>query len=105
MSLSHIKILSLAAIALSFSVTPSLQAQSDSNHYQIVLKEAAKKDKKIIRGVMISCAETQCRGKATGSSSANMCAQIARTFGAVKSFSAGENIFNEDEIKKCNEKA
>lgn len=108
MSLS-LKTMSITAAvgiaALSTIAAPTVHAQSGSTYYQVELNEAAKKDEKIIRGVMIRCNETSCRGKKTGSSSVNMCAKIARTFGSVKSFSAGDSVFDEAELTKCNEKA
>lgn len=109
MSLS-LKTLSITAAlsslaALSTIAMPALYAQSGATYYQIELNDSAKKDEKIIRGVMIRCSETSCRGKKAGSSTSNMCAKIARTFGSVKSFSAGDNVFNEADLAKCNEKA
>lgn len=84
---------------------PSVQAATGNSYYQIELKEVSKKDEKIIRGTMIRCSETNCRGQKANSNTAAMCAKIARTFGPIKSFSAGEKVFDESQLAKCNEKA
>ncbi len=89
---------------LSTLIAPTALAAGVS-YYQVELKETSKKDKKIIRGTMIRCTDTKCRGKKATSNSASMCAKIARTFGPIKSFSAGGKAFDDSKLSKCNEKA
>lgn len=97
-------------MAVSFAMlttmaAPSVQAATGNIYYQVELKEVSKKDKKIIRGTMIRCSETNCRGKKANSNTAAMCAKIARTFGPIKSFTAGGKAFDESKLAKCNKKA
>ena len=98
-------LLAISFAVLTTLVIPTAQAATGGSYYQVELKETSKKDKKIIRGSMIRCFETNCRGKKAVSNTANMCAKIARTFGAVKSFSAGGEAFDANKLAKCNEKA
>ncbi len=86
-------------------IVPTAQAATGASYYQVELKEVSKKDKKIIRGTMIRCTDTNCRGKKAVSNTASMCAKIARTFGPIKSFFAGGEAFDESKLAKCNEKA
>lgn len=87
------------------ATTPAAYASTGGRYYQVELNESAKKDEKIIRGAMIRCTDTYCRGKKAKSPPVNMCARIARTFGPITSFSAGDKVFDEAAIAKCNEKA
>ncbi len=97
-----------SAVAMAFLLTivaPQAQAAS-SNYYKIELVETAKKDKKIIRGTMIRCKETICRGqKGPSSNSKNMCVKIAKTFGNIKNFTAGDRSFDNEALEACNAKA
>ncbi len=90
---------------LTTMIVPTAQAATGGSYYQVELKETSKKDKKIIRGTMIRCTETNCRGKKANSNTASMCVKIARTFGPIKSFSAGGEAFDDSKLAKCNEKA
>jgi len=97
--------LALNLALLTTVIVPTANAATGGRYYQAELTETAKKDQKIIRGTMIRCKETNCRGKKTGSSNASMCSKIAQTFGRVKSFSVGDKVFDTVALKKCNKKA
>lgn len=86
-------------------IVPTAEAAKLVKYYEVELQETAKQDQKIIRGTMISCSETSCRGKKTSSANSSMCAKIAQTFGPVKSFTLGDKTLDEAAITKCNRKA
>lgn len=94
-----------AAVNLALLVAPSAEAAKSVRYYKVELNETAKKDKKIIRGTMIRCNDTSCRGKKTGAANSSMCAKIAQTFGPVKSFTVGDKSLDAEAIIKCNRKA
>lgn len=90
---------------LSTVIAPTAEAAKPVKYYEVELKDTAKKDEKIIRGTLIRCNDTSCRGKKANSNMSSMCAKIANTFGPVKSFSLGDDKFDEAAITKCNRKA
>jgi hypothetical protein len=83
---------------------PSAHAAQGSSYYKIELAEAAPVKKTIVRGVMFQCEGTTCRAPITGSAPKNVCVSIAKEFGEVRSFQAGERTFGTDEVASCNVK-
>jgi hypothetical protein len=110
MTLSHITthLASLAgAIAVSsvlFFVAPLNAATGSSTHYKVELAQAAPVQKATLRGVVVKCEGTACRAPIASSSPKNVCISVAREFGAVASFKAGDRDFDAEEIAACNGK-
>ena len=71
-------------------------------YYKIELSQPAAKTKDIVRGVSVKCEGTACRAPMASSAPKNVCVSIAREFGAVASFTAGNRAFDATEIAACN---
>lgn len=57
----------------------------------------------IVKDVRWACAGTSCSAPNTATSPAgNVCASVARKFGRVNSFAAGEKTFDATQLEKCN---
>ena len=116
MTLSHISLnrtsvraialaAAIATSALFVGVAPQVQAATgNAPYYQVELSQPAAIDKQLIRGVFVKCEGTACRAPLASSAPKNVCISIAREFGAVSSFKAGNRVFDATEIAACNEK-
>jgi hypothetical protein len=99
-------LISASAIsALLILVAPQAHAAAAAPFYKAELAQplAAPKNK-LVKGSFFRCTTTNCVSTDNASSPKNMCIWIAREFGDVKSFQAGERIFTADELTKCNKK-
>lgn len=98
----------LAGAVLTSSVllfaAPQAHAATNSAYYQVELAQPTDQQKQIIRGVFVKCEGTSCRAPIASSASKNVCISIAREFGEVASFKAGDRVFDANEIEACNEK-
>lgn len=56
----------------------------------------------IIRGTVIRCAGTECKGTKSGSSPRTVCARLARKVGTLESFSYKGEAMDEEALAKCN---
>ena len=117
MTLSHVSyragalasaiVVSAATLSLSLLAFASpVRAATGNNfsYYQAELTEAAPAQKEILRGVMVRCAGASCRAPIASSAPKYMCMSIAREFGAVSAFKAGDRDFTAEEIAACNGK-
>jgi hypothetical protein len=73
-------------------------------YYQVELAQPATAQKQLIRSVFVKCEGTACRAPLAASAPKNMCISIAREFGEVTAFTAGNRVFDATEIAACNEK-
>ncbi len=110
MTLSHVSAragaLAAAAIlstTLLFGVSTQAQAATSKGpYYQVELAQPAASKQELLRSVFVKCEGTACRAPIASTAPKNMCVSIAREFGAVAAFSAGDRVFTADEIAACN---
>jgi hypothetical protein len=96
----------LAAVATSsvlMFAAPQAHAQS-ARYYTVELAQPAVADKAVIRGVVFQCSGTTCRAPLTSSAPKNVCASVAKEFGEVTSFRAGDRVLEASDIDGCNAK-
>lgn len=110
MTLSHVsaRLGTLAAAAvlsttLLFGVSTQAQAQSNKGpYYKVELAQPAASKQELLRSVFVKCEGTACRAPMASTAPKNMCISIAREFGEVSAFSAGDRVFTADELAACN---
>lgn len=109
MTLSHLstRFVALAGAALISTtllfVAPQAHA-ANGPYYKIVLAQPATAEQELLRGVFVKCEGENCRAPLASTAPKNMCISIAREFGEVTAFTAGERVFGVDEIAACNGK-
>lgn len=108
MTLSHVSArLGAIAAASALSATllvvaPQAHAANNAPYYKIELAQPAAAKQELLRSVFVKCDGTTCRAPMASTAPKNMCISIARKFGAVVAFSAGERVFTVDELAACN---
>ena len=109
MTLSHVsaRLGTLAAAAvlsttLLFGVSTQAQAANNGPYYKVELAQPAASSQELLRSVFVKCEGTACRAPIASTAPKNMCISIAREFGAVAAFSAGDRVFTADELAACN---
>ncbi len=92
-----------ATSAVLLFVAPQAHAQSNAGRYYTVeLAQPAATNKAVVRGVLFQCNGTTCRAPLTSSAPRNVCASVAKEFGEVTSFQAGDRVFEASDIDGCN---
>lgn len=97
----------LAVLALigsvgSVAVTAS-PAQAASARYTAKLTTALEAPaKKVVNGVLWSCAGDTCTGAVDGARPLNTCTKVVKTFGAVTSFATPKGELSSDDLQSCN---
>ena len=95
----------IATSALFVGVAPQVEASTNNGpYYQVALSQPAAVDKQLIRGVFVKCEGTACRAPLASSGPKNVCISIAREFGEISVFKAGDRVFDASEIAACNGK-
>lgn len=108
MTLSHISSrfgAIAAASALSATllfVAPQAHAANNGPYYKVELAQPAASKQELLRSVFVKCEGTACRAPMASTAPKNMCISIARKFGSVSAFTAGERVFTADEVAACN---
>jgi hypothetical protein len=92
-----------ATSAVLLFAAPQAHAQS-ARYYQVELAQPAASNKAIVRGVMFQCNGTTCRAPLTSSAPRNVCASVAKEFGEVTSFKAGDRMLEAADLDGCNAK-
>lgn len=72
--------------------------------YTVELAQPAASSKAVVRGVVFQCEGTSCRAPVASSAPRNVCASVAKEFGEVTSFKAGDRVLEADDIATCNAK-
>jgi hypothetical protein len=72
--------------------------------YTVELAQPAASSKAVVRGVVFQCEGTSCRAPVASSAPRNVCASVAKEFGEVTSFKAGDRVLEADDIASCNSK-
>ena len=81
------------------------QAHANSGRfYTVELAQPAASSKAVVRGVVFQCEGTSCRAPVATSAPRNVCASVAKEFGEVTSFKAGDRLLEADDIATCNAK-
>jgi hypothetical protein len=94
-----------ATSAVLLFAAPQAHAQSNAGRYYTVeLAQPAAASKAIVRGVVFQCNGTTCRAPLTSSAPKNVCASVAKEFGEVTSFKAGDRLLEASDIDGCNAK-
>jgi hypothetical protein len=83
-------------------VAPQAHAANNGPYYKIELAQPAAAKQELLRSVFVKCEGTACRAPMASTAPKNMCISIAREFGAVSAFSAGDRVFTADEVAACN---
>ncbi len=110
MTLSHVttRFGALVGAALTTSVllfaAPQAHAAGNGPYYKVELAQPATAKQELIRSVFVKCEGVTCRAPVASTAPKNMCISIAREFGEVTAFTAGERIFGAEELAACNEK-
>ena len=94
-----------AAIALSAMLlfaAPQAHATTKGSYYQAELAQPTTAKAELLRSVYVKCEGTSCRAPIASTAPKNMCISIAREFGAVTAFTAGERVFTAEEVAACN---
>ncbi|MGL5839935.1 MAG: CC_3452 family protein [Sphingorhabdus sp.] len=82
---------------------PQAHAQT-ARYYTVELAQPAVSNKAVVRGVVFQCNGTVCRAPLTSSAPRNVCASVAREFGEVTSFKAGDRVLDVSDLDGCNAK-
>lgn len=100
---SRASALVVAAATSSVLLFAAPQAHAgNAPYYKVELSQPAAKQKEVVRGVSFKCEGTACRAPMASSAPKNVCVSIAKEFGAVASFTAGNRTFDATEIAACN---
>ncbi len=94
-----------AASALSATllfVAPQAHAATNGSYYKVELTQPTTAKPELLRSVFVKCEGTSCRAPMASTAPKNMCISVARKFGEVSAFTAGERVFTADEIAACN---
>ena len=94
--------LAVTAGVVAIPATPAQAA--GARYYTVELAQPAEAKQAIIRGVMFTCQGTSCRAPMAGSAPRNVCISVAKEFGQVVSFKAGERLLSADDLTTCNAK-
>ena len=95
--------LAVTAGVVAIPATPA-QAAAGGRYYTVELAQPAEAKEAIIRGVMFKCEGTSCRAPMAGSAPRNVCVSVAKEFGQVVSFKAGDRILEATDLTNCNAK-
>ena len=94
--------LAVTAGVVAIPATPAQAA--GGRYYTVELAQPAEAKQAIIRGVMFKCEGTSCRAPVIGSAPRNVCISVAKEFGAVASFKAGDRVLDAADLANCNAK-
>ena len=94
--------LAVTAGVVAIPATPAQAA--GARYYTVELAQPAEAKEAIIRGVMFKCEGTSCRAPMAGSAPRNVCISVAKEFGQVVSFKAGDRVLEATDLTSCNAK-
>ncbi|MCF8471290.1 MAG: hypothetical protein K9G27_00700 [Sphingomonadaceae bacterium] len=95
----------VTAAALSATLlfaAPQAHAAANNSYYKAELAQPTTAKPELLGSVYVRCEGTSCRAPIASTAPKNMCVSIAREFGAVTAFTAGERVFTAEEIAACN---
>ncbi len=85
-------------------VAPQAHAATNGSYYKVELSAPTTAKPELLRSVYVKCEGTACRAPMASTAPKNMCISIAREFGEVAAFTAGERVFTAEEVAACNGK-
>ena len=94
--------LAVTAGVVAIPATPAQAA--GARYYTVELAQPAEAKQAIIRGVTFKCEGTSCRAPLAGSAPRNVCISVAKEFGQVVSFKAGNRVLDAADLSSCNVK-
>ncbi len=71
-------------------------------YFQAELAKPVEATRLIVRGTSLKCKGSTCRAGKASTADKNMCISIARKFGKITAFRAGEREFDAAALAKCN---
>lgn len=95
--------LTVTAATMAIPATP-VQAAGATRYYTVELAQPAQAKQAVIRGVIFNCEGTACRASVSASAPRNVCASVAKEFGEVASFQAGDRVLDAADLAGCNKK-
>lgn len=93
----------VATSAVLLFAAPQAHA-APASYYSVELAQPAASSKAVVRGVVFQCEGTSCRAPLASSAPRNVCASVAKEFGEVTSFKAGDRVLEASDIASCNSK-
>lgn len=90
------------AVALFVFIASPAEARSKPVAYTAELQQPAAESHYIIRGTVIYCTGTECKGAKGHSSVKTMCAQLADEVGPLKAFSYKGEALDAEALGECN---
>ncbi|MEP2101598.1 MAG: hypothetical protein ABJP02_03115 [Parasphingorhabdus sp.] len=101
--LRHIAMLFVAILTttLIFSASAA-NARSKTVAYTAELQQPVEASRHIIRGTVMHCAGTECKGAKSGSSFKTVCAKLSRKVGPLASFTYKGEAVDAEALAKCN---
>lgn len=95
--------LAVTAGVMAIPATPA-QAAGNARYYTIELAQPVSSQQTVVRGVVFKCEGTSCRAPLASSAPGNVCISVAKEFGEVKSFKAGDRVLDAADLASCNAK-
>jgi hypothetical protein len=93
------------AVTAGVLAVPATPVQAgNARYYTVELSQPATAKETVIRGVLFKCDGTSCRAPLAGSAPRNVCVSVAKEFGQVTSFKAGDRLLGADDLATCNAK-
>jgi hypothetical protein len=80
-------------------------AQTGAGYYSVTLANDVGAAKQVVRGMLVNCNGATCAAAEGTSRPGIVCASIAREFGPVTAFRAGDETLDGEALAKCNAKA
>lgn len=77
-------------------------ARTKTVAYTAELQQPVEASKHIIRGTVMHCAGTECKGAKSGSSFKSVCAKLARKVGPLASFTYKGEAVDAEALARCN---
>jgi hypothetical protein len=94
----------LVLTAGTFAIPAAPVQAAGTRYYTVELAQPATAKETIIRGVMFKCEGNSCRAPLAGSAPRNVCVSVAKEFGQVVSFKAGDRVLDAADLSTCNQK-
>lgn len=94
----------MTAAVFAIPATPVQAASGSARYYTVELAQPAAAKQAVVRGVIFNCDGTSCRAPIAGSAPRNVCISVAKEFGAVTSFKAGDRVLDAADLSACNAK-
>ncbi|QTD54939.1 CC_3452 family protein [Parasphingorhabdus cellanae] len=101
--LRHIAMLFVAILTTTLIFTASAaEARSKPVAYTAELQQPVEATRHIIKGTVMHCAGTECKGAKSGSSVKTVCARLSRKVGPLASFTYKGEAVDAETLARCN---